>query len=322
MATLLTARLSCAAARVMRNTRVCEEHVELELSCPELPPSQPGQFVELHCTPEEPARSAGAVTWSENAAPVLTGRCFAPRQAFLNRPFSIADRWDPPGEGPRFTIISHTIGPGTAFLEQLRVGQTLQFTGPLGSPFQIPEQGRPMLLVGGGVGIPPLLYLARRLHERGHAQVALALGVRTGRLFPLRLMTTPDAAGRPLPCCELPAAAPFPTCIATDDGTLGLRGLVTDLVDRWRQALPGAGTRPLVFACGPERMLAALAQQTRALGSDAQLCIERQMGCGLGTCLSCVVRVNAPQAPHGWRWALSCQEGPVFDRDALYDYNA
>ena len=78
----------------------------------------------------------------------------------------------------------------------------------------------------------------------------------------------------------------------------------------------------MVFACGPEAMLHAVAARTRALDWDCQLCIETVMGCGLGTCLSCVVRVRDDRRSAGWRWALSCSEGPVFERDTLLDESA
>jgi dihydroorotate dehydrogenase electron transfer subunit len=108
--------------------------------------------------------------------------------------------------------------------------------------------------------------------------------------------------------------------MATDDGSVGWRGSAVDALRAWH-ARHGRGDRPAaVFTCGPEAMLKAVARTTRALGLSCQLCIERKMGCGLGTCLSCVVRVRDTSQAMGWRWALACQDGPVFDRDDLLDY--
>lgn len=313
-------RVCALPAQVVRVTTLCREHVEIELTHKGFPESHPGQFLELHCAADDPV-SACVMDWPVDGFPRLHGLCFADRSAYLNRPFSIADRWTGVDGAPHFTVISRTIGPGTAFLERLRPGDSLGVTGPLGVGFQIPENDVPLFLVGGGVGIPPLLYLARQLHELRHQCVTMGFGVRERDLFPLRLTSTPDSGGLATRCCALPGGADFPSAIATDDGSLGVRGMVTTLVERWSETLAGRTNGALVLACGPQRMLMALADQTRRLGLGAQLCIERNMGCGLGTCLSCVVRVREPAAAQGWRWALSCSEGPVFERDRLIDYN-
>lgn len=315
------ARVCAVAAQVIRNTRLCDEHLEIELVYLGFPNSEPGQFLELHCAEVMP-ESARVVAWPGEGRLQLSGLCFPRREAFLNRPFSIADHWMDADGVPHFTVISRTIGPGTAFLERLRPGDTLSVTGPLGVGFQIPRHDVPLLLVGGGVGIPPLLYLARRLHERKHRGVSMGFGVRKREYFPLRLIAEPDRGGSARICCELPGGADYPSAVATDDGSLGVHGLVTTIVERWAEQYAAKLSEAQVLACGPQRMLQALAAQTRRLGVGAQLCIERNMGCGLGTCLSCVVRVREPTAQQGWRWALSCSEGPVFDRDRLIDYNS
>ena len=217
-------------------------------------------------------------------------------------------------------IISRTVGPGTAWLERLVPGDTLNATGPLGRGFRIPPADVPTVLVGGGVGIPPLMYLARRLDDMDRRDVTVIVGATTRDRLPLRLLAEPSPDGNPLPCAELAGNARFPTTVTTDDGSLGMRGVVTDALRAWyADRQDGPPDDGVVCACGPQAMLKAVAMTTRKLGLGCQLCIERMMGCGLGTCLSCVVRVRDESKPDGWRWALTCSDGPVFDRDDLLD---
>jgi len=238
----------------------------------------------------------------------------------LRRPFSIADRWTASDGGEHVCVISRAVGPGTRWLEGLKPDSVLNITGPLGRGFVIPDGQRPLVLIGGGVGIPPLLYLARRLDELGRRDVTAVLGVMTRDLLPLQVRSAPASDGTPTPCVEFPAAVRVPTAVTSDDGSIGLRGVVTDALWVWDERRGTVGERPLVFACGPEAMLKAVARVTRELVMACQLCIERSMGCGVGTCLSCVVRARDEAHPEAWRWKLTCQDGPVFERDELLDY--
>lgn len=308
---------ACAIeARVAACAPICREHVRIELVTGDFPPSEPGQFVQLQCRDADDARCA-VHDWPEGHFPSLCDKDLRAERAFLRRPFSIADRVDGPGGDARLTVISRAVGVGTRWLEGLRAGDILNLTGPLGHGFEIAGDGGDVVLAGGGVGIPPLLYLARRLHESGWTNVVAFFGARSREVLPVRLQSEPDAEGRPTPCVFWPGDAPYPVAIASDDGSIGWRGLVTDALRRWSRGR--AARRVQVLACGPEGMLQAVAAATRALGWACQLCIERNMGCGLGTCLSCVVRVRAADRPQGWRWALTCQDGPVFCRDDLLD---
>lgn len=300
---------------VTRVDHICREHVVIEAEVERFPPSSPGQFLELRCH-TEPAESARAADWPAGGFPKLADSGMFFRDPYLRRPFSIADRVESGGK-TRLSVISRSIGPGTDYLDHVVVGSTLNLSGPLGVGFRIPADDRPLLLVGGGVGIPPLLYLARRLREAGKSNITVVFGAASHDLLPVRRVAEPSTAGEPLACLALPGYETAPAVVTTDDGTLGLRGRVTDAIARIAPTLSGGV--PLILACGPEPMLDALAHQSRALGWGCQLCIERFMGCGMGTCLSCCTRVVAPDRPAGWRWALACSEGPVFDRDELFD---
>jgi dihydroorotate dehydrogenase electron transfer subunit len=164
------------------------------------------------------------------------------------------------------------------------------------------------------------MYLARHLHDLGRRDVTAIFGATTHDLLPVLLISEPARDGTPTHCAHLPAEAHFAATITTDDGSLGLKGVVTDALGLWHRSRGGNSAGAVVFACGPDAMLRALARQTRELGLRCQLSIERMMGCGLGACQACITRLCDPSRPDGWRWALTCSDGPVFDRDALFDY--
>ncbi len=313
-------RVCGRVARVAANTAICREHRAIEFTTADFPNSEPGQFVQLQCCDaSEP--SPRVVEWPAGGFPSLaSGNNWDGRSAFLRRPFSIGDQWRDANGLTHIVIISRTVGPGTAWLERLTPGEALNATGPLGHGFRIPSDDLPLVLVGGGVGIPPLVYLARRLDELKRRDATAIFGATTRDLLPIRLLSEPATDGKPLPCAELAGSARFPAVITTDDGSLGMRGVVTDALRKWH-ADRGNQSRVdgVVFACGPEGMLKAVSQMTRELGLSCQLCIERKMGCGLGTCLSCVVRVRDESKAEGRRWALTCSDGPVFDREELID---
>ncbi|MGE3181061.1 MAG: hypothetical protein AB7N71_05470 [Phycisphaerae bacterium] len=308
-----------AIRAVVRDTaRVCAEHTRLVLAIPDFPASQPGQFVQVICTDVQQA--GNEVCWNVGQFPQVQNPEMHARHAFLCRPFSIGDRFVDESGVDCITIISRNIGPGTAWLEQVRVGQHVQLMGPMGVPFVLPSDERIFVLVGGGVGIPPLLYLARALREARHANSVVFFGVRNRALLPVPISAEPASDGTALPCLRLPGDANFPVVVASDDGSIGVPGTVIDAMNAW-QARNGINTAHVqIAACGPDAMLRAVAHHARSWDARCQLCIERTMGCGSGTCLSCIVRVNDSAAPQGSRWALSCSEGPVFDRDVLVGY--
>jgi dihydroorotate dehydrogenase electron transfer subunit len=318
--TTSTPSKECAfVATVASRRMLCREHVEIDLAAPSFPRSEPGQFLQLLCA-DEPDATPHELEWREGAFPLISHRDqWGTRETYLRRPFSIADHYTDSAGVPHLRVISRAIGPGTRWLEKLCAGDSLDITGPLGRPFVIPQDERPLVLIGGGVGIPPMLYLARRLHDLRKTDVTIIVGSMSRDLLPVDRYAEPSTSGTALNCLVLPADAAFPAIVTTDDGSLGLRGRTTDGLRAWKHARdPSFIQPPLVFACGPEGMLQAIAALTRELALDCQLCIERHMGCGLGTCLSCVVRVNSDKHPAGWRWALTCTEGPVFPRDVLW----
>jgi dihydroorotate dehydrogenase electron transfer subunit len=308
-------------ARLVRVVPLCTAHVLLECVSADFPSSSPGQFLQVQCAPPDDHRVTSVKEWPADGFPSMSDDDFTARRPYLRRPFSIADRWDDVDGLTHLCVISRAVGVGTDWLAQRRAGESLSITGPLGHGFVLPDDDRPLLLIGGGVGIPPFLYLARVLAAQQRSGVTIILGATTATLLPVTLRGAPDPTGVAKTCVVYPGGGDYPTIVASDDGSIGLRGRVTDALERWTRHSAPPRTPPLVLACGPEAMLRALADATRRYGFECQLCIERNMGCGLGACLSCIVRRRDPERPSGWRWALACSDGPVFARDDLLDYS-
>jgi dihydroorotate dehydrogenase electron transfer subunit len=231
----------------------------------------------------------------------------------LRRPFSLntAD----PATGI-VTIHFRVIGRGTEWFTRLRPGDTIDLLGPLGRPFEVDSRSQHLLLIAGGLGMAGVRMLADEAIRAGR-QVTLLFGAATARdVYPSSLL--PDEVEY---------------VVATDDGSLGYHGFVTELVTEYE------GWADQSFACGPAAMLAALAQQaagrrhrlgvaklgrkrgggrTDPIGSPAarrksflQVSMEQNMGCAVGACLGCVVMSTSgtPQRV--------CREGPVFAYDEI-----
>lgn len=210
----------------------------------------------------------------------------------LRRPFSIL-AVDP--ERERFSLFVKAIGPGTRALCALEPGQPAQCLGPLGRPFTAPADDEEPLLVAGGYGIAPFLLMSRELRARG-ATTRVFYGGRTAAELQLR---------------EPFAEAGVPLELATDDGSLGFHGRVTGALEAHLDR-GGDGRRPRLYACGPDPMLHAVARLAQRRGLRAEVSLDPWMGCGVGTCLGCVVKIQAPEQER-WKYRCACTEGPVFD---------
>ena len=312
-------RVCDLSARVVSNVNSCREHFTLELEIAHFPQSKPGQFVQILCADDADHRG-NAHDRDERERVRLDSREWRDESAFLRRPFSIADRQDDDRGPARILIIHRAIGKGTRWLERLDTGDTVNVTGPLGRGFTMPDPNQRIILIGGGVGIPPLLYLARVLHERGHTKLLAVFGARSRDLFHIERLFEPPRTADPAACLRFPHGRDVPALVTTDDGSLGIHGRVTDALAAWHRGSAEASDNVFVVACGPEPMLQSVARLTRELNMACELCIERMMACGLGTCLACVARVRDPNSAAGWRYALTCMEGPVFERDSVLDF--
>lgn len=206
----------------------------------------------------------------------------------LRRPFSIArvDR-----TRNTFTILVRPYGRGSAWLMRQPVGTAIDVLGPLGNRFDLPPKSRDLLMVAGGVGAAPLMMLADAAVDEGRSVTYL--------------MGAMDEAGL-LPASVLSSEVEY--VVATDDGSRGHRGFVTDLV------LDYLTWADDIYACGPEPMFLSLRRLVVAnrIGRRprVQVSVERTMACGLGACLGCVVETRSGMQ-------ASCVQGPVYDMDEV-----
>jgi dihydroorotate dehydrogenase electron transfer subunit len=261
-----------AGAPLRADVEVRSNRVEGEGSCrmvvrvPGWPSWQPGQFLML---------SPGALEAVTRYDPLLP------------RPMAIYRTND--GDGASDVEVLYKVsGRGTRLLADASPGERVRIVGPLGTGFELPRAGEHAVLVGGGTGIASLHGLAESAQRLG--EVTVILGAR-------------DAG-------SLMAAGDFTKLgvnlrIATEDGSQGIRGLVTDVLEEVLTAGEGAAAR--VYACGPTPMMRRCAEQAAAHGVPCIVSLENGMACGFGVCLGCAV----PLAEGGF--ALVCNRGPVFE---------
>jgi dihydroorotate dehydrogenase electron transfer subunit len=313
---------------VSLNQPLCREHFRLVLHLSRFPPTQPGQFIQISCrAPDDdhaPERNV-AIDWSLDKPPRLSAHELSGPLAFLRRPFSLAGRRDTPA-GVELDIIHRVVGVGTDWLSRLRGGDTVGILGPLGNCFTAPADGALALLVGGGVGIPPMLYLAEAL--AGRSAVAFC-GAVSKDLLPLTLLDDPVRTadpGAPAMTVQEFARHGIPSVVSTDDGTFGFRGFVTQALEQYlegcghgpRRGSSPAARRPVIYTCGPEPMMRRVADIAAIRGLECQVAVERAMACGMGTCQSCCIRVRKPDPSRpplvgrDWCYRLACTDGPVF----------
>ncbi len=310
--TVQSKRRGVFQADVLANEQLCDEHFCMVLGLASFPATAPGQFVQLMCRPPGEPVSGQDVQWADGEPPQFTQAELTARQAMLRRPFSIAGRRDGDGGAVQLEIIYRTIGAGTHWLSEVAVGSPLSVLGPLGNGFDILPDKPVAALIGGGVGIPPMLYLAEALTAAGKQTVAFS-GARSASLLPLGVSADVPVAsdGTPAMCIAEFAARGASASIATDDGTLGLRGFVSEIFQNWLDS----GVNPadvVVYSCGPEVMMRVIGQMCIARGITCRLSLERTMACGMGTCQSCVCKLKA-DGEQGWAFKLCCTDGPVFD---------
>ncbi len=307
-------------ATVRSNRRLCDEHYLLRLDVGEdFPPTQAGQFVQVQCGGAEGDFVPALREWGEEPPPDFTGSELLQRQPLLRRPFSLAGR-EEIGKNSILDIIHRVVGRGSAILSEVKEGEKLSVLGPLGNAFTWADDTETGVLVGGGVGLPPMLYLAQALYRAGKKALVFA-GVTTARLLPLSLDSAVPAsqAGWPSLCVREFSQWGAETTISTDDGSLGSGGRVSEALFNWidQGRLKAKGS--IVYTCGPEKMMRAVAEGCIQRGFACQVAMERKMACGMGTCQSCICKTRTAGAP-GWKYSLVCTDGTIFDaRSILWD---
>ena len=245
--------------------------------------ARPGSFVHIRCSSELPMR----------------------------RPMSVM-RADPDAGWVEF--LYKRVGVGTGLLASTEPGSILSVLGPVGVPFS-PSGSRPRpLLIGGGVGIPPMIFLADQLRRRPEFRPLVIMGSEVP--FPFRQRPSQImVAGMPdgvIGCMPLLEDWGVPSRLASLAGYPGcFDGYVTDLAEHWLDALdPAMRSEVEIFACGPTPMLRASQALAARSGIRSQLCLEEYMACAVGGCAGCAVRIRTPDGPAMKR---VCVDGPVFD---------
>jgi len=258
--------------RIVEHRALDDRHRLLEIEAdPALAGFAPGQFVMVDC--------GGGLT--------------------LRRPFSIQRRRIRE-EGTTIEILYRVVGRGTRAMADLAAGGEVWVLGPLGQPFTLPSPDHVAVLLGGGVGIPPMVALAEAIRGASRVHPHVVGGI---------------SGVRDRSCLAGLRELPGPLTVATLDGSEGVRGTVLDAMDT---LVAPAATHVQLYACGPIPMLVAVAERARERGWPCQVSVEALMGCGYGACVGCAVpRSTTPLPANVPRWALACKEGPVFGAEEL-----
>ena len=258
-------------AKVLENREIAPGIFDLRLETEQIAAAaRPGQFVSVYC---------------DDASRILP------------RPISVCG-----AEGACLRLVYRTAGAGTKEFSRKQPGDTLRILGPLGNGYPLDAaDGKTIVLTGGGIGIPPLLYAARALCERaknggaeGPARITAVLGYRSADLF---LAEEFKAFGD--------------VFVATEDGSAGTKGTILTCMEE-------NGICPdMIFACGPAPMLRALQEKTARENTACWISLEERMACGVGACLSCVRGTREEDDHSKVHNARVCREGPVFEAGAV-----
>lgn len=278
-------RIFVESAEVLSHKSFAAQQYILRIEAPKCAATaQPGSFMHIKCHP----------------------------QLAMRRPLSIMRA--SPQQG-WVDLLYKVEGNGTQLLSRAEVGDRIDTMGPIGTPFT-PHLQRPRpLLMGGGVGIPPIIFLAEALHEMGNNYQPLVL---MGSEIPFPFQPRPSemlVSGIP---DDSIAAMPLlddwgiASRLASQQGYPGCYlGYVTELADAWLKHLDDSVLQQVeIFACGPHPMLAAVAQLARHYQIPCQVSLEEYMACAVGGCAGCTVKIHTPSGPAMKR---VCVDGPVFD---------
>ncbi len=245
-------------SKIISNDQLATNVYEMIVECPDIVTfAKPGQFVNLYCHHQ--------------------GR-------LLPRPISICEIDRDLGV---LHLVYAILGDGTAEFSTYQAEDTIDVMGPFGNGFDTSYEGDDHLIVGGGVGTPPMVELAKTLK----GEKTIVLGFRTEPYLVKRLAQYGEVF------------------VATDDGSVGYKGHVVGLMEE--QSLLGR-----IYACGPTPMLKGLQTYAKDKGLTASLSLEERMGCGFGACVGCVTKIKAA-TEIGFTYKKVCKDGPVFDAEEV-----
>lgn len=236
--------------KVLSNSKLAEDIYDMVISCPEIAQqAKPGQFIEIY---------------PDNGVNLLA------------RPISICEI-----NNGTIRVVFQKVGKGTDLFSKLVVGDEIRVLGPCGNGYTLKEGTS--LLVGGGIGVPPLLETCKQLK----GEKIVVLGFRSGSFLAEEF--------------EKYGARVY---ISTDDGSVGFKGNVVDLIKSENLSADH------IYSCGPKIMLKFLSQLAMEKDIDTQVSMEERMACGIGACVGCVVKIKDGDA---WTFKKVCKDGPVFD---------
>ena len=273
---------------ILDNKKVAPGHWVLKLRSRAIAKAAlPGQFVQVLCADDS----------------------FDP---LLPRPFSFLS-----AQNDVFSILHQVVGKGTELLSKKKKGDTLRVLGPLGNGFTLRPQvkAKKAVLVGGGVGIPPLYHLTETL-------------LKNKILKPNEISIYLGARNKSLLLCEKEfKKMKVSLFLATDDGSKGHKGFITELLSRGLQS-PASGPSSQIYTCGPTPMLKAVSVISVKFNVSCEVSVEVPMACGFGACLGCAIKVRSAAKNDGprvvsaakgenFRFAIACTEGPVFKASEL-----
>ncbi|MBU1045229.1 MAG: dihydroorotate dehydrogenase electron transfer subunit [Candidatus Omnitrophica bacterium] len=198
-------------------------------------------------------------------------------------------------------IVYKIVGKGTHLLKEMAVGEEVDVLGPLGNGFNsnVLKPQQPIIMVSGGMGIAPLVFLAQKLiAAKSKKQITVFLGMDTKK----NLILEEDF--KKLGCAIQ---------ISTDDGSKGFKGYVSDCLEKYLSKTYTLNPKPYIYACGPKPMLKALGIVANKFDIPGQVSLDEMMGCGIGACLGCVVKTHDPKQEKDFVYKRICKDGPVFD---------
>jgi len=234
----------------------------------------------------------------------------------LRRPISIM--LTDPDKGT-VDLLYKAVGEGTRELAERKTGETLPMLGPIGRPFDLSDTSKRYVLIGGGVGIPPIIFAADRL--AGKADVVVFAGSEVAFPFALRpsQFLLPGVSGNTILAIASLESRCVPSRLASNADMYGCyQGHVPDLAGDYLRALSDMErARSALLSCGPHSMLHAVARLSRETKVAAQLSLEEHMACGIGGCAGCVVKTNEADGEH---YRRVCVDGPVFPAEALPEF--
>ena len=241
-------------AKVVRQQQIDEGIFDMELSFPKgAALAKPGQFIAMYCND---------------------------KSKLLPRPISICGINKEEGT---LRVVYRVAGEGTKEFSEMKEGDTLEVMGPLGNGFALKEEKA--IIIGGGIGIPPMLELAKQLN----VEKTVVLGYRTSTFLKDEFEAVCDVK------------------VATEDGSQGTKGTAIDAIEKY--GVEGK----VIYACGPMPMLKALAVYAEEHGMEAQISLEERMACGIGACLGCICKTKEKGHHTNVNNTRICKDGPVFD---------